>query len=203
MRFLQLLLITLILASCGTGKIKYVRVKGQPQQLVEVKTEKEGFNPTSDLTTVEKSTRIESVISKDVEPDVSEPETTESTSLSPHESKEYPNETIDEPEDNKREKVRAALRAERRAISGHRTLMISVIFLGISMVPLGFTQLLFLPALILLIIGAVKIGKANRSRYITPEGQRAIDRSKPFIITWIVWAALMLILTGMVILFFW
>jgi hypothetical protein len=196
MRLIQLFVLLLVLASCGNGKIRYVRVKGQPQQVIaEAKEE----TPAAEVST--SSIIQEHAIFRAEEQSMEEDQIieykAEDSFVSLIESVE------DEPEPNKKEKIVAAFNAEQKAIKARRNLRLSVIFLGTSMIPLGFTSLLFIPALVLFIIGAVHYGKANRSRFITAEGQEVLNRSRGFIVAWIVWAVLVMLLIGAFFLIFW
>lgn len=169
MRLIQLLILCLIVTSCGTGKIKYVRTKGQPQEIVQ---NTESFtrpatnvqsNPT--LASIEPTENIQTA-------ELDEVELNEAPSIAPKENK-----SVENTSQTSDSRVSEAFRAERKAKSSRGVLIAST-----ALMPIVFFPFATLAGIILLIIGAIQFGKANRSRYITVPGERALSQAKIFLI---------------------
>lgn len=100
----------------------------------------------------------------------------------------------DEPEVD-RTKIVAAFRAERQAKTGSRVLTGALV---ISLISWIFIPLLVI-SLTLIIIGAVQYSKANRSQYITQEGEVYLKRSRKLLWTTSIIAGLIFIAYGILI----
>lgn len=188
MRLLQLLILTLILVSCGTSRIKYVRAKGQPQEII---AETESFESHSREETPE---IVQQSITEDVSSEFVEDYATEkASSVENSDPIKIENKTV-----KSDERVSSAFRAERQAKSA-RSMLIS----STALLPIIFFPLATLVGIILLIIGAIKYNRANQSRYITLPGERALNQAKIFlyISLGILVAMAILIAVGLVLLF--
>ena len=188
MKILQSLFLCFIVVSCGTSKIKYVRTKDKPQEVVEsifayqeeVKESAHEATRTVEEVYDDESYLIDEIIDDTIAPTAaSTPEVNDDPSA-------------------KKERLRDAYRAEKKAKSARAMLISSTALLPIIIFPLAtFIGLIFL------IIGAIKYNRANQSRYITLPGERALYQAKIFLyISVAILTAIVLLVATVLVLFF-
>lgn len=201
--FYLLLLLTFLAQSCATDRIRYVRVKGQPKEFVKVEKNEDNGIAEADDQVAYTSNKIDGVEvnSEDVAPtDQTEVKSKlfieNSTSKDP--SKDF---SLEEDEPTA-DKIRAALFAENQAFRSRRNMRLSVIFLGLTIVPIIGMILFFIPALILFIIGWTQYSTANRSRYITAKGESMLFGARFAFYVWAVYFLLIATLGVLIGLYF-
>lgn len=166
MRYLVFITIALVLlSSCGTARIKKVRVVMGEDEIVSVqKNRSSEVNSSLDIAAASENDL--SATTEEIETGVSE------VILSP--SRKIP--TLSFPEEGEvvsnpneiDERVALAYKAERHARRAYSNLMAAGITAGVGFI---FPPL-FLASLILFIIGVIYYSRASRARYITEFGER-------------------------------
>ena len=166
MRYLVFITIALVLlSSCGTARIKKVRVVMGEDEIVSVqKNRYSEVNSSLDIAVASENDLT--ATAEEIETGVSE------VILSP--SRKIP--TLSSPEEGEvvsnpnkiDERVALAYKAERHARRAYSNLMAAGITAGVGFI---FPPL-FLASLILFIIGVICYSRASRARYITEFGER-------------------------------
>ena len=166
MRYLVFITIVLVLlSSCGTARIKKVRVVMGEDEIVSVqKNRSSEVNSSLDIAAASENDLA--ATTEEIETGVSE------VILSP--SRKIP--TLSFPEEGEvvsnpneiDERVALAYKAERHARRAYSNLMAAGITAGVGFI---FPPL-FLASLILFIIGVIYYSRASRARYITEFGER-------------------------------
>jgi hypothetical protein len=166
MRYLVFITIVLVLlSSCGTARIKKVRVVMVEDEIVSVqKNRSSQVNSSLDIAAA--SENVLAATTEEIETGVSE------VILSP--SRKIP--TLSFPEEGEvvsnpneiDERVALAYKAERHARRAYSNLMAAGITAGVGFI---FPPL-FLASLILFIIGVIYYSRASRAHYITEFGER-------------------------------
>lgn len=166
MRYLVLFTIGLVLlSSCGTARIKKVRVVMDEDEIVDIQNNRSvELNSSADLAAVsEKDLMATTDLIKPIVSDADPSPFTKNRAFSDTNQDEVtttPNE-IDE-------RIALAYKAERHARRAYSNLMAAGITAGVGFI---FPPL-FLASLILFIIGVIYYSRASRARYITEFGER-------------------------------
>lgn len=188
MKIIPLLLLCFIVVSCSASKIRYVRTKDKPQEVIESSYTyyDEVKEPVHEIVaTIEESPISESYPVDEMIDDTIAPTATSSSEIS-------------EDPSAKKERLRDALRAERKAKSARTMLVAST-----ALLPIVFFPLATLVGLILFIIGAIKYNRANEARYVTLPGERALHHAKIFFyISLVMLIAMVLLVATVLVLFF-
>lgn len=185
MRFLYLLLITILISSCASNKIRLVKNKDFQRAVVTVDTEIQEeitlaySNKEASIETVSESvpnTTLDAIINENrIEPSKNQ--------LTSKKKKKVDNKEI----------IRAARKAEWNAKKARNQS-----FIGGGIFLLSFIPFAGIAALVMLILALLNYSKANRSRYITPDGERYLLTAR---IVLIVMGVLLLLLLSLVLAF--
>lgn len=196
MRYLVFITIALVLlSSCGTARIKKVRVVMGEDEIVSVqKNRSSEVNSSLDIAAASENDL--SATTEEIETGVSE------VILSP--SRKIP--TLSFPEEGEvvsnpneiDERVALAYKAERHARRAYSNLMAAGITAGVGFI---FPPL-FLASLILFIIGVIYYSRASRARYITEFGERRRKAAFIWLMINVALGLIVLLLTTFILLIF-
>ena len=197
--FFSLLLLLLFINSCASDRIRYVRIKGQKQEIIDINNVNNNkADKNEELAHLKVDSKPDQIRElSDVEdtrvPDEHVLQETAQRSdvndLPELKQEEYP----------VNEKLNAALWAEDQAFKSRRNMRLSMIFLSLSIIPLVGLILFFIPALILFIIGWTQYATANRSRYITLKGDALLQGAKKGFYFWGVYILLLFLAAALTI----
>lgn len=169
MRFIYLLLITYFISSCATNKVRLVKNNDFHKTVVTVDHDQDennfavsNYESTNEII----SEAIPSITSD--KPDIEDKNLKEKSKKRKTIKKEIDNEEI----------IKAARYAELKAKKS-----LDQSYIGGGLFLLSFIPFVFFGAITMLILSLVNYSKANRSRYITPDGENYLNTTRIILFT--------------------
>ena len=170
MRFIYLLLITVFISSCATNKIRLVKNNDFHKTVVTVDHEHQDGNNlvvSNDESAKEMFSEAIPSITSD-KPDIEDKNLKERSKKQKTIKKKIDNEEI----------IKAARYAEWKAKKS-----LDQSYIGGGLFLLSFIPFIFFGAITMLILSLVNYSKANRSRYITPDGENYLNATRIILFT--------------------